>query len=309
MIGLVVATIAVSVTAGVALERRSRVDAQRVAARLVQVMLWGAIPFATFFVMARLELTARLGIGLLIGYAELAIVGLIAYAIGARVLRLARPSIGALVLVVVMANTGFLGVPLTATLLGEDAIAPALAFDTVISGPMFWLFGFAIGAAFGTRGAASTADRVRGFLLNPPLIAVVAGLLAGRVAAESLAPDVLLDAAHLVVYALLPCGFLLVGIALATEAEEGALAFPPRLDAAVATAMGLRLLAAPVLMLAGSAMIADVPDAYLLQAAMPCGINSLVVAHAAGLDLRLCAAAVTWTTLVVVAVCVVAGVA
>ena len=66
--------------------------------------------------------------------------------------------------------------------------------------------------------------------------------------------------------------------------------------------MGLRLVAAPLLMLGLSAMIIDVPDAYLLQAAMPSGINSLVIAHAYKLDLRLAAAAVTWTTLAVVVV-------
>jgi predicted permease len=305
LIGLVVATIVASVAAGVAVERRSRLDAQRVAARLVRVMLWGGIPFASFFVMARLELTAGVGVGLLLAYAELAIVGLAAYLIGTRLLRLPRPSVGALVLVVVMANTGYLGVPLNATLLGSGAIAPALAFDTVVAGPLFWVLGFAVGAAFGTRATASAGGRVRDVLCNPPLIAVVAGLLAP----DALAPDVLLDAAHVVVYAMLPCGFLLVGIALATEAEEGALAFPPRFDAAVAAAMGLRLVAAPALMLALSAIIIDVPDAYLLQAAMPSGINALIVSHASGLDLRLAAAAVTWTTAVVVVVGVVAGVA
>ncbi|HEY8582959.1 MAG TPA: AEC family transporter [Capillimicrobium sp.] len=307
MIALVVATIVAAVAVGVAIERRSPLDAQLVAARLVKAMIWAGIPFATFFVMARLELTAGLGVGLLIAYASIAVVGGLAYLAGTRLLRLPRPSVGALVLVVILANTGYLGVPLNATLLGEDAIAPALAFDTVVSGPMFWLFGFALGAAFGDHGARTTGDRLRGVLVNPPLIAVVAGLLAGQVGGESLAPDVLLEAAHVVVYALLPCGFVLVGIALATEADEGALAFPPRFDAAVGVALALRLVAAPALMLAGSAIIGGVPDAYLLQAAMPCGINSLVVAHAAGLDLRLCAAAVTWTTAAVVLVGVAAG--
>jgi predicted permease len=302
LIALVVATIVASVVAGVALERRSRLDAQRVASGLVRAMLWGAIPFATFFIMARLELSAGVGVGLVLAYAELAIVGTAAYLIGTRVLHLPRPSAGALVLAVALANTGYLGVPLNAAVLGEDDVGAALAFDTVVTGPMFWLFGFAIGAAFGTGAPESRRDRLRGFLRNPPLWAVVAGLLAP----ESLAPDVLLDIAHVVVYALLPCGFLLLGIALATEAEEGALAFPPRFDAAVGTAMALRLVAAPALMLAFSAIIIDVPDAYLVQAAMPSGINSLVVAHAYGLDLRLCAAAVTWTTIVAVLVATVA---
>jgi hypothetical protein len=50
------------------------------------------------------------------------------------------------------------------------------------------------------------------------------------------------------------------------------------------------------------ALTVDVPDAYLVQAAMPSGINSLVVAHAYGLDLRLTAAVLAWSTASVVAV-------
>lgn len=305
MIALVVVAIGASVAAGVGLERRSRLDAQLVAARLVRVILWMAMPFATFFVMARLELDTGIGVGLAIAVVGLAVAGLSAYVAGTRVLRLARPSVGALVLVVIMANTSYLGVPLNATLLGADAIAPALAYDTAVTVPMFLLVGFAIGAAFGDVAPRSRAHRMRGILLNPPLIAAVAGLLAP----DALAPDVLLDAAHVVVYALLPCGFLLVGIALATEAEDGALTFPPRFDAAVGTAMALRLVAAPALMVGASAVVSDVPDAYLVQAAMPCGVNSLIVGHACGLDLRLTAAAITWTTAAVIVVAVVAGIA
>jgi predicted permease len=79
--------------------------------------------------------------------------------------------------------------------------------------------------------------------------------------------------------------------------------FPPPLTPPVALAVGLRLVAAPGLLLALSALVVRVPHAYLLQAAMPSGINSLVVGHAFGLDLRLIAAALAWTT----AIALVAG--
>jgi predicted permease len=49
------------------------------------------------------------------------------------------------------------------------------------------------------------------------------------------------------------------------------------------------------------AVTVDVPDAYLVQAAMPTGINSLIVAHAYGLDLRLISAALAWSTGIVIA--------
>jgi hypothetical protein len=40
----------------------------------------------------------------------------------------------------------------------------------------------------------------------------------------------------------------------------------------------------------------DLPGPYLLLAAMPCGINTLLVAHVYGLDSKLAARAVAWTT-------------
>lgn len=303
MIGLVVAVIAVSVAAGVAIERRSRIDARRVSRLIVRFVLWFAVPFASFFIVARLELTVGVGVGLGLAYVVQATVGVAAYLIGSRLLRLPRPAVGALICCVMLSNTGFLGVPLVAALLGPGALGPAVAFDAAVSGPMFVVAGFLVGAAFSPRPAASGAARLRAFLRNPPLYAVIAGLLAP----DALAPDVLLDVAHVLVYALLPVGFLLVGITLATEAEDGALGLPPRLDAPVATVMGLRLVLAPLLMLGLSAMIVDVPDAYLVQAAMPSAINSLVLAHAYLLDLRLAAAAVTWTTAAALPIAVVAG--
>ena len=39
-----------------------------------------------------------------------------------------------------------------------------------------------------------------------------------------------------------------------------------------------------------------VPPSYYVLAAMPAGLSSMVIAHAYGLDLRITAEAVAWTT-------------
>jgi predicted permease len=49
----------------------------------------------------------------------------------------------------------------------------------------------------------------------------------------------------------------------------------------------------------------DVPDAYLVQAAMPCGANAVVVAHLFGLDLKIASSAVAWSTMLVLVAAVV----
>ncbi len=296
--------IAASVAAGGAAERRWGERARAASRAPRRGMLWTALPFVTFFTRARLELTTGVGAGLGLAYVELAVVGTAAYLVATRILALPRPAAGALIVVVVLSNTGYLGVPLNGALLGRDALAPAIAFDTVVAGPMFYVAGFAIGAAFGSGAGDTPRERLRAFLSrNPPLVAVVLALLAP----DALAPDVLVDAATVVVYALLPIGFFVLGVNLAAEADEGTLPFPPPFDASVGSALALRLAAAPALMLAFSAVIVRLPDAYLVQAAMPSGINSLVVAHAYGLDLRLTSAAVAWSTAAVVAVALTAA--
>lgn len=300
---VVAAVIALSIAAGIVAEPRLPDGGQPVARLIAVVLFWVTTPFISFFVIARLHLTAGVGLGIVLAYVELAVVGAIAYVIGTRVLRLPRPSLGALLLVVILSNTGFVGVPLAGALLGTSAFAPAIAYDAIVSGPMFYVVAVSIGAAFGTR----TTPGRRGppwlvVLRNPPLLSVVAGLLAP----DSLAPDALVTAAHVVIYATVPVAFFLVGLTLGGEAEEGVLRFPPALTAPVGVALGLRLVVAPLLMIGLSALIVDVPDAYLLMAAMPSGVNSVVVAHQYGLDLRLTASAVVWTTMVVVAAGIVA---
>ena len=274
----VVAAIAASVGAGAFAERRL---GEGRAARLNRVVLtllfWVLIPFVTFFSLARLHLTAGVGAGLALGYAELGIVALAAYLIGSRVLRMTRQCTGALMVVSVLGNTSYLGLPLIAATLGAGALAAGIVWDGLISGPMFYVAAMAIGAGFGTRAGQGWRERANTFVLrNPPLLAAIAGLLAP----DALAPQALVDAAHALVYLLLPTGFFILGINLSAEAEEGSLRLP--LTKPAAAAVVLRLLVAPALLLALSALTIGVPKAYLVQAAMPSGINSLVVAPPTG---------------------------
>jgi predicted permease len=252
--------IVASVAAGVWAERRYGAGALALTRRLLDAMLYGALPFIVFFVLARAELTANAGIGLVLGYASLAVVGALAWALATRVLKLPPPSAAMVVLAAIMANTGFLGVPLVATLLGHDELGAAITYDALVTGPMFFVVAFAVAAA----------------LVTP----------------DALAPDVLVDIARAAVVGLAPVGFFVVGVQLAVER----IGFPPALSAPVAVVVGLRMVVAPLLLLGLARAAGGVPDAYLVQAAMPIGINTLVVAHAYDLDRALASAALAWST-------------
>jgi predicted permease len=297
-VAVVALAILASTAVGLYAEHRWRERAVAFSRRLIGAMVWGLLPFITFFVVARLHLGGGVGVGLALGFVELAAVGGLAYVIGARVLHLPRPSVGALILTVILANTGYLGLPLNAALLGHDALAPAIAWDTIISQVMLYTAGFAVGAAFGTRVGDSPRARAKAFLTrNPVLWALMAGLLAP----DALAPQAIVDVAKAcAAFALLPVGFFLLGVNLMGEREEGVLGFPPPITPPVIVAIVLRMAVAPALLVALSSLTVEVPRAYILQAAMACGINSLVVGHLYGLDLRLAASAIAWSTTIAV---------
>lgn len=266
------------------------------------VALYSILPFVVFFNIATLDINVDVGVGLALGLASNTVAAVTAYLLGSRVFKLDRPAIGALIVVALVANTGYLGYPLNAALLGADRLGEVVAYDVAVSGPSLLLGAFAVGAAFGDKAGETVSERVWAFFTrNPPLIAAVAAL----VAPDALAPEFLVDASRVLVIALLPLGFFVVGATLAEESHTGH--WRPRLPSPpVISAIGLRMMLVPALLFAASAPLIDLPSAYQLQAAMPCGINSVLVAHIYGLNLRLVAQAVAWSTVLAVVATLVA---
>jgi predicted permease len=293
---LTVAVIVVATAVGVAAERRWRDRAARLARGGLTASVFTLLPFVTFFNLARLHFDSDVGIGIALGYVAVGIATGLAWWAG-RAMELERPTRGALITCALIANTGYLGYPLTASLLGFDALGEAVAWDVLVGTPALLLVGFAVGAAYGDRAGETPRERVLAFFTrNPPLYAAIAALLAPDV----LAPDVMVDASRVAVVALLPIGFFAVGAILAEEADEGYLTLGSPLRPPVSIAIGLRMIVVPGLLLAMAAPLIDLPPAYLLLAAMPCGINTLLVGHVYGLDLRLSAQAVAWSTAIAV---------
>jgi malate permease and related proteins len=291
-------TVAAATAIGFGVEHRwGELRSQVAADHVMRLMLWVLLPPVVFLNVADLHINAGVGLGVLFGYAGLGIAMLAAYAIGKWVLHLSRPSIGTLMLAAGLGNTGYLGLPFTAALFGFDDVGDAIVYDILVSGIALLTIAFAVGAAFGTV-AEAPRDRVAAFFSrNPALWAGAAGALAPA----ALSPEWAVDASRLAVFAMLPLGFFVVGVTLASEAEEGAIKFPPPLTTPVGVALALKLLLVPAVVLGLSQLIIDVPDSYISQSAMACGINGVLVAHAYGLDRNLAASAIAWSTAIVVA--------
>ncbi len=292
-------TIAAATTVGFGVEHRlGELRSQLAADRVMALMLWVLLPPIVFFNIADLHLSAGVGLGILFGYVGCGAAMLCAYAIGKWVLRLPRTGTGALILVAGLGNSGYLGLPFTAALFGFDDVGDAIVFDILVSGGTLLTVGFAVGAAFGTV-AEAPRDRIAAFFTrNPALWAAALAVLAPA----ALSPEWAVDASRLAVFAMLPLGFFVVGVTLASEAEEGAIRFPPPLTAPVGVALALKLLLFPAIVFGLSHVIIDVPDPYFSQAAMACGVNTVLVAHTYGLDRALAASAVAWSTVIVVTV-------
>jgi predicted permease len=291
-------TIAVAVAIGVEAERHAGERAGVLARRVLKAMLYVLTPFAAFVNIAHLHVTADVRGGVVAGWIALILAAGIGWAMGRLWLRLPPPSLGILINNGLQANTGYLGVPLAAAVLGLDHLSEAVAYDALVQAPVFLIGAFAVAAATGTKAGDTRRQRARAFVArNPPLLASLAGLLAP----ESLAPGVLVDVARVVVFAMLPLGFFAVGVTLATEAEEGALRFPPPFTKPIAAALGLRLVVAPGLLYLLSLPFIDLPPAFLILAAMPAGLNSITLAHVYGLDVRYAAGTIAWSTAVAIA--------
>jgi malate permease and related proteins len=298
-VGVLLTTVAivVAVAIGVGAERRWPAGAARAARRSLTLLLYVLLPPVIFFNIAASSVDVNHGIGLALGIVASSLGALLAWWVASRVLKLARFQVGAVVCTVLSVNTGYLGYPLTVALLGRDQLSTAVLYDVLVTGPCLLLGAFAVGAAFGTKAGEGPRERVRAFFTrNPPLYAAIAGLLAPKV----LAPTALVDVSQALIVAILPIGFFAVGATLAENAEHGELPMPPPITRPVVLAIVTRLAVVPSLLMLLAAPLIDLPAAYRLLSAMPSGLNSLVIAHAYGLDMEITAEAVTWTTAIVV---------
>jgi predicted permease len=294
---LTVGAIVVGVAVGVLAEQRRPRAAANAARRSLTLLLYVLIPPVIFFNIAAAEIDVSHGIGLVLGIVASSLGALFAYLVASRVLRLERHQTGAVVCTVLSVNTGYLGYPLAVALLGREELSTAVLYDVLVTGPCLLLGAFAVGAAFGTKAGETPRQRVGAFFTrNPPLYAAIAGILAPG----ALAPQALVDASQVLLVAILPIGFFAVGATLAENAEHGELPMPPPLTRPVVVAVVTRLAVVPALLMLLAAPLIDLPAAYRLLSAMPSGLNSLVIAHAYGLDMEITAEAVTWSTAIVV---------
>lgn len=293
----IVITMAVSGTLGALFAHRRPDGSETFARRLMNVILWVIIPPVLYFNLIHFEFTAETTQAL--GVAWIGNLVLVAVAFfAARQFSLSRAQVGAFVCCAVMGNTAYLGYAFSVAALGSAELETAIIYDIVVMLPSLIFIAFSIGAAYGTH-AESRSERFRSFFTRNPLIfTAVLALLSP----SSFSPEWARDITHYMVYMLLPAGFFAVGIIVQHESEVDGLSFPPKLTGPIVAASLLKLAFLPIMLLLASAAVVKIPTAFVLQAMMPTGVNNLLLANNYGLDRKLTAGIIVWTTLVIAVV-------
>ena len=150
---LIIAAIVVATAAGIGAERRWPERAGHDSRRALVWILYLVLPPVTFFNLVHVSFDADLGGGIALAWIATAAAAFAAWCLGSKVLHLSRPEIGALIACTLVANTAYLGYPLTVALLGSDQLGEAVAYDVAVGAPALLLGAFATGAAFGRRPA------------------------------------------------------------------------------------------------------------------------------------------------------------
>lgn len=204
-----------------------------------------------------------------------------------RLLGLDGPKTGALVLVSALGNTGYLGYPLTAAVMGEAAVSRAVFYD--IFGTVFAmvLVGLPIAARLGEHDSEHPHPLKE--LLTFPAVVALFFALALRSAPVPVAVSSGIDVLAKMVAPLI---MLSVGLSLRPRALSKGIGL-------IVAAVLIRLLVAPLLArTVGSWILVGQPlEVAILEAATPSMMLTLVVGERFGLDTELIAAAIFVTTM------------
>ena len=192
-----------------------------------------------------------------------------------------RPVVGALLLLVPLGNTSFVGIPLVAALRGEHAVRYAIVYDQFGSFLALSTYGLFVLARF-SGAAAPTAAAMAGRVLRfPPFIALMVALLPWP------HPGWLDTALQRVADTLVPVAVFAVGLRLQLR--------PPAHRSALWSGLSIKMLLCPLLALAALRALDThelSADVAVLEAAMPPMISAGALASTAGLSPELCAALV-----------------
>jgi len=209
-----------------------------------------------------------------------------------RVLRWSAAVTGALLLVVPLSNSAYLGLPLLDALRGSEAMAYGALYDQLGNFLALAVYAPIVVSLYGNSGQPKTIKKILFSVFSFVPFPVL--LVALFVMTPDTLPDVLRMPLTLLSKTMAPMASFIVGFSLRFLLPQALL--PPFF-----IALGIRLLLAPALvfMVTRALGLSDaVQYGSVLQAAMPCMITAGLVGIAAGFSERLIVALIAYSTLI-----------
>jgi predicted permease len=208
-----------------------------------------------------------------------------------RLVGVARPTTGALVLAAAFPNATYMGLPVLEAVFGPWARSVAIQYDLFACFPALITVGILLAKRFGThsQGRVGAVD----FLKTPPLVAAIVAVLLNQLQVPQ--PPWLLDTLQTIGGAVVPLMLISLGMSLIWRNlhwKTGVQVFP---------VLVIQLLIMPVTALfvaTNLGLNGDLLTAVVLEAAMPCMVLGIVFCDRFGLDSPAYASAVTLSTLI-----------
>ena len=201
-----------------------------------------------------------------------------------------RKTTGALLLVVPLANTSFLGIPMVEAFFGVDAVSYAVLYDQLGSFLGLATYGSFILAVYASSEKPKISAIVKRIFLFPPFIALAVALATMRFSY----PEPLDRMFGIIAASLVPAVMVAVGLQLQLKLEA-------RYVGPFTAGLLLKLVAAPLIALAAVRMLgfdSVVAQVCVFEAGMPPMVTAGALALAAGLAPKLTAALVGYGIIV-----------
>ncbi len=274
----------VCLTLGLAFQRLKPFP-ENAAAALNAYVIYVALPALVLNEIPKLALDHRALIPVLMAWAVMAFSAGITF-VSARYCKWSRPVTGAMMLVVTLGNTGFVGIPLIEAHLGNDAVPYAILYDQFGTFLALNTLGIVV-AGYYSNDTGKSSSLWRHIISFPPFIALPLAFALRFIGYPAWLSDILPRLASTLVPVVMVAVGLQWRLKLARE-DVGPLAVALVLILILAPAFALAL----AMLLGLEGLVADV---VVLEAAMPAMISAGVLAMAYQLAPRLASAIVGYS--------------
>jgi len=234
-----------------------------------------ALPSVIIAKVSQVDITAKSGIPIAAAWSSMAVCALVIVLLG-RQLKWPNSRVGALLLVGVLGNTSFLGIEVVRTLLGDDHVAAAVAYDQIGTFLALSLYGTWIAGKYGSSdvGWRPIMRRISRFT---PFVALVVsfGLR-------------IIDLPTELISFLNGVGKSVAPVAMGVLGARFTFRWSEQNKRTVLGVLGLKMIVVPAALLLVAIMAGDIHSvewsASVLQSAAPPMVTAGIVAISAGFD-------------------------